>query len=36
MKMFGHPEREFFISKAILNLELYGQKDKITPEAGKK
>ena len=36
MKMFGHPKREFFISTARLNFEVYGQNDKITPEAGKK
>ena len=36
MKMFGHPKREFFTSKARLNSEVYGQASKITPEAGKK
>ena len=36
MKMFGHPKRQFFTSKAKLNFEVYGQWDKITPEAGEK
>ena len=36
MKMFGCPKREFFTSKARLNFEVYCQRDKITPEAGKK
>ena len=36
MKIFGHPKRDFFTSKAWLYLEICGQKDKITPEAGKK
>ena len=36
MKMFGDPKREFFSSKARLNFEVYGQGDKITPEAGEK
>ena len=30
------PKREFFSSKARLNFEVYGQGDKITPEAGEK
>ena len=36
MKMFEHPKREFFTSKARLNFEVYGQNDKITPEAAEK
>ena len=36
MKMFKHPKREFFTSKAKLNFEVYGQRDKITSEAGEK
>ena len=36
MKMFEHPKREFFTSKARLNFEVYGQRDKIPPEAGGK
>ena len=36
MKIFGHPKREFFTSKARLNFEVYGQPSKITPEAEKK
>ena len=34
MKMFGTPKENFFSSKARLNFEVYGQGDKITPEAG--
>ena len=33
--MFGHPKSKFFSSKARLNFQVYGQHDKITPEAGK-
>ena len=36
MKMFGHPKRDFFTSKARPNYEVYGQAGKITPEAGGK
>ena len=36
MKMFGTPKENFFSSKARLNFEVYGQEDKITPEAGGK
>ena len=36
MKMFGHHKRYFFTSKARLDFEVYGQHDKITPEAGEK
>ena len=30
------PKRDFFSPKARLNFEVYGQEDKITPEAGEK
>ena len=35
--MFGYnpQNRFFFISKAMLNFEVYGQQDKITLKAGK-
>ena len=36
MKMFGDPKREFFTSKDRLNFEVYGQREKITLEAGGK
>ena len=36
MKMFGYPKENFFSSKARLNLEVYGQRPQITPEAGGK
>ena len=38
MKMFEHPKKEFFTSKARLNFEIYGQRQRenITPEAGEK
>ena len=36
MKLFGTPKEIFFSSKARLNFEVYGQGDKITPEAGEK
>ena len=36
MKMFGTPKEIFFSSKARLNFEVYGQGDKITPEAREK
>ena len=36
MKMFEHPKRESFTSKARLSFEEYGQYDKITSEAGEK
>ena len=35
MKMFGHPKHNFFTQKASLNMELYGQREKITPEPDK-
>ena len=34
--MLGHPKDNFFIEKAGVNFEVYGQEPKITPEAGKK
>ena len=35
--MFGHTKREFFFtSKAWLNFKVYGQRNKIIPEAGEK
>ena len=36
MKMFGDPKREFFTSKARLNLEVYGQREKNPRGWGKK
>ena len=36
MKMFGTQKIFFFTSKARLNLEVYGQAVKITPETEKK
>ena len=36
MKLFGHPKRDFFTSKVMLNSEVYGQVRKITPGAWKK
>ena len=32
MKMFGHPKKRIFTSKARLNSEVYGQGRKITAE----
>ena len=34
--MFGGPKRELFTSKARLDFEVYGQRQKVTPEAGEK
>ena len=34
MKLFETPKEIFLNSKARLNFEVYGQGDKITPEAG--
>ena len=36
MKMFCAPQKRIFTSKARLNFEVYGQHDKITPEAEEK
>ena len=36
MKMFGHTKDNFSLQNPGLIFEVYGQNDKITPEAEKK